>query len=92
MAQTKRVTVELGFKANTDAVKKNINELAANLKQISNIQIGLKGSDLDQAKKAAKESEKKAKKEARRRCRSDLQKRRRVPNFLTRVSLKSAFL
>ena len=55
MAQTKRVTVELGFKANTDAVKKNINELAANLKQISNIQIGLKGSDLDQAKKAAKE-------------------------------------
>lgn len=55
MAQTKKVTVELGFKANTEAVKKNINELAANLKQISNMQIGLKGSDLDQAKKAAKE-------------------------------------
>ena len=55
MAQTKKVTVELGFKANTEAVKKNINELTANLKQISNMQIGLKGSDLDQAKKAAKE-------------------------------------
>lgn len=55
MAQTKKVTVELGFKANTEAVKKNINELAANLKQISDMQIGLKGSDLDQARKAAKE-------------------------------------
>ena len=55
MAQTKKVTVELGFKANTEAVKRNINELTANLKQISNMQIGLKGSDLDQAKKAAKE-------------------------------------
>jgi hypothetical protein len=39
--------VELGFKTNTEAIKKNINELAANLKQISNMQIGLKGSDLD---------------------------------------------
>ena len=55
MAKTQRVTVELGFKSNTQEVKKNINELAANLKQISNIQIGLKGSDLDHARQAAKD-------------------------------------
>ena len=55
MAQTKKITVELGFKSNTEQVKKNINDLAANLKEISNVEIGLKGSSLDDAKKAAKE-------------------------------------
>lgn len=55
MAQTKRVTVELGFKANTQEIKKNINELATNLKQLSSMEIGLKGGNLDVARQAAKD-------------------------------------
>ena len=56
MAQrTQKVTVELGFKSNTAEIKRNINELAANLKQLSNMEIGLKGGDLDRARSAARE-------------------------------------
>lgn len=55
MAQKTQYIVELGFKTNTENVRKNINELAANLQKISNIEIGIKGSDFDQARTAAKE-------------------------------------
>ena len=55
MARTQRVNYELWFKSNTQEIKKNVNELAENLKKISNIEIGLKGSGLDDARKAAQE-------------------------------------
>jgi hypothetical protein len=41
---------ELGFKTDTQEAKRKIGELHESLKQISNIQIGLKGGDLDIAR------------------------------------------
>ena len=55
MAQTKKVTIELGFKSNTQEVKKNLKELSASLHELSNMEIGLKGGDLDLARQAARE-------------------------------------
>ena len=53
MANTHRVTVELGFKANTQNVKKNLTDLQANLQKITNMEVGLKYGSIDQARNAA---------------------------------------
>ena len=47
MANTLRITVELGFKANTQNVKKNLTDLQANLQKITNMEVGLKYGSID---------------------------------------------
>ena len=55
MAKIQKAWVELGFRTNAQEAKKQINDLAINLKKLSNMEIGLKGGDLDAARAAARD-------------------------------------